>query len=485
VRKAAGFAALLALLSFPCLSSAAEPGDLSRAQSAALAIMQTGAGAVAAAPDLGVGQQDAAVADAEQKSTDAEFYAPWHALPELAHAPGPLVDEDDPQQAAAPAPDGTEQQSGDVEPDGAVLPAESADVALEQDGAPPRSGDPQAELLEADAGAARSSCGCSDCAPCSKCRGCTSCCDCRSGTIEFFGPMAVLNQHPPALLTLQPEPDVATVLEDGESFFRYKLDITNVFLRELDSGVIVDYDYEELRSTLDYTLGSFGGEFSVELPISQRGGGFLDELIDSWHQWFGLQSGIRANFPDNGFRYIIATREGPVYNGEESFGIGDLALTYKFPLMDDGAGDALAVRAGVKLPTGDPDQALGSGNVDYSLGALWQKQITPHIRGYANVDYIFVGEPDWENIGWQDSLITAWALEYAIKRHTSLTALFRTHRNPLRTGSNQGDKDSQTLGLGLNHRLADDLVLTAGFDEDINPETAPDFIAVLHLKWEF
>jgi hypothetical protein len=297
--------------------------------------------------------------------------------------------------------------------------------------------------------------------------------------------MAVINQHPPALLTLQAEPDVATVLPEGESFLRNKIDITNVFIRELDSGVIVDYDYEEIRNTIDYTMGLSGGELSVELPISSRSSGFLDDLIDSWHEWFGLMGGIRARFPTGGYRFVIETREGPVINGSETFGIGDFAMFYKHPISDDGCGDALALRAGLKLPTGDPDKALGSGNFDYSLGALWQTQITPHLRGYVNADYIFVGEPEWQNVGWQDSLLTAWALEYSIKRHTTVTALYRTHKNPLRLGSNQADKDAQTLGLALNHRLSDNLVFTGGFDEDINPETAPDFIAVMHLKWEF
>ena len=341
-------------------------------------------------------------------------------------------------------------------------------------------------LIEAEAGQAGSNCGCGHCKPCGECRDCESRCGCKScGTLEFFGPMAVINQHPPALLTLQPEPDVATVLPEGESFLRNKVDISNVFIRELDSGVIVDYDYEELRNTIDYTLGLAGGELSVELPISSRSSGVLDDLIDSWHQWFGLLGGMRARFPTEGYRFVIETREGPVFNGAETTGIGDLAVFYKLPINDNGQGDALALRGGVKFPTGDPDKALGSGNFDYSVGALWQTQITPHLRGYVNADYIFVGEPDWQNVGWQDSLITDWAIEYSLKRNTTVSALYRTHKNPLRLGSNQADKDSQTFGLGLNHRVNDNLVLTGGFDEDINPETAPDFIAVFHLKWEF
>lgn len=299
--------------------------------------------------------------------------------------------------------------------------------------------------------------------------------------------MAVLNQHPPSLNFLQPEPDVATTLADGERFFRFKLDVTNVFLRELDSGIIADYDYEEMRATLDYTMGMPDGELSIELPISYRGRGVMDDLIDAWHEVFGLQRGIRANYPAQGYRYVIATRDGLVYNGEsDTLGIGDLAVTYKHPLWQDCDGeDAFSLRGSVKLPTGDPDKALGSGNFDAGIGALWQKQLTPHWRGYASADYIFIGEPDWENVGWQDVIQTNWTLEWAVKNDTTVVTQFRTMRNPLRIGSREADKDSQTLGVGVNHRLDDSRVLTLGFDEDINPETAPDFIVVAHMKWDF
>ena len=147
--------------------------------------------------------------------------------------------------------------------------------------------------------------------------------------------------------------------------------------------------------------------------------------------------------------------------------------------------DAASVRAMLKLPTGNPDIATGSGNIDWSLGALYQRQITPHVRAYANLDWVFTGKPDWPNIRHQDEWITNWIAEYAISHRTALLAQYRTNRNPLRIGSTQSDKDSQELILGFNHRLEHRVVWSGGFIEDINPETAPDWTMTTDFKWEF
>lgn len=52
-------------------------------------------------------------------------------------------------------------------------------------------------------------------------------------------------------------------------------------------------------------------------------------------------------------------------------------------------------------------------------------------------------------------------------------------------GSKEADKDAQELALGFNKRFGDNLVWTGGFNEDLNPETAPDFAVNTELKWEF
>lgn len=314
-----------------------------------------------------------------------------------------------------------------------------------------------------------------------------ACCPGQNGTLEFFGPLAVINQHPPNLLFLSPAPEAATVLAPGRQALTAKLDYTNVIIREWDNGTIIDYDFEGLRASTEYRRGLRRGEAWAALPVYYRGHGVLDHIISSWHNLLGLPNGLRKRFPDNQYRYTIITRQGLVFNDEgDTYGLGDLALGYKYPLWNRrGGGDAAALRAMAKLPLGRAASGLGSGDYDCSLGALYQHQITPHLRGYANVDWVFVGQPDWQNVGHQDMLISNWIVEYAVSPATTVLSQYRINVNPLRTGSKEADKDAQELAFAFNHRLKRNLVWSGGFVEDINPETAPDLVLVSHFKWEF
>jgi len=312
-------------------------------------------------------------------------------------------------------------------------------------------------------------------------------CDCASGEMGFFGPIGILNQHPPSLIFLSPVPEAATVMSPGQKSLKLRLDWTNNIIRELDSGTIVDYDFETLRAEAAwYAALGRRGELSVRIPLIYRSHGILDGVISDWHNAFGLLNGMRDDFPDNMYRYTITSRDGLVYNGEgDSLGIGDLSVAYKHPLWNRREGqDAAAVRLAVKAPLGDPDAANGSGNWDAQIGVLYQRQLGRRFRGYTNVDWVMVGEPDWENIAHQDVLATLLALEYAWNDDTSLVVQYATERNALRTGSYEADKDSQTLTFGFHHRTADGMVWSGGFAEDINPETAPYFIMLCHFGWD-
>ena len=200
-----------------------------------------------------------------------------------------------------------------------------------------------------------------------------------------------------------------------------------------------------------------------------------------------MPNALREQMPTNGYRYAIITRQGPVFNDEgDTLGLGDLILEYKRPIMnrDDGE-EALAVRASVKAPIGDPAHALGSGNWDFALGALYQRQLTPHWRGYANFDWAFLGKPDWHSIGYQDTPVALLATEYALAPRTTLVSFYRYQRNPLRIGSYEADKDAQELGVGFNRRLRAKLVWSGVVSEDLNPETAPDLVVSTYFKIEW
>jgi hypothetical protein len=213
----------------------------------------------------------------------------------------------------------------------------------------------------------------------------------------------------------------------------------------------------------------------------------LDGIIRSWHGFFSLPNALRDTLPDNQYHYVIVTRDGPVLNGSPGSGLGDLTVGYKTKLWDRGEGkDAAAVRAAVKLPTGDSSQYFSSGALDVSVGVLYQRQLMGRMRGYLNYDYVLIGDPDLPNIEHQNFAALMLGAEYALAHSWTLQGLYQTTTvSPLIIGSREGDKSPQQLSFGLAHRVNDKMVWTGSFSEDIYPETAPDFVLSTGLKWEF
>lgn len=91
------------------------------------------------------------------------------------------------------------------------------------------------------------------------------------------------------------------------------------------------------------------------------------------------------------------TLEGPLLFRDDpdgsSFGFGDVVIGTKYRLLGDPAADSgLSASLEVKLPTGDRDRGLGSGetDVDLRLRAGW---VLAREIIYANLGYRWVGEP--------------------------------------------------------------------------------------------
>jgi len=120
------------------------------------------------------------------------------------------------------------------------------------------------------------------------------------GTLEFYGPLVITNHHPTTEMFLTPVPQPATVLEPDETSLTLRLDWVNNIIRELDSGVIFDLDFEGIYATAEYRRGLLGGEMSARLPVSVRTHGILDSMIADWHRAFGLRNGHRDDLPDYG-----------------------------------------------------------------------------------------------------------------------------------------------------------------------------------------
>lgn len=127
-------------------------------------------------------------------------------------------------------------------------------------------------------------------------------------------------------------------------------------------------DGETWRTTLLVRRGVAGGfELGIDLPFVRHGGGSLDSLVTNWHDFFGLPQNNRDTAPANRLAYRYE-RNGVVELNltEPVSGIGDLRLAAAHQLAAPFPGD-LALRASLKLPSGDSAKLLGSGGTDLAL----------------------------------------------------------------------------------------------------------------------
>lgn len=108
------------------------------------------------------------------------------------------------------------------------------------------------------------------------------------------------------------------------------------------------------------------------IPVVSQQNGILDGFISGWHDLFGLTNSRREEFEDNNLSYLYTDPAGDDVDVQQpGTGIGDIRLSGALRLAGERRSDRqLILRAGLKLPTGDPDRLYGSGGTDLSLQIL-------------------------------------------------------------------------------------------------------------------
>ncbi len=158
--------------------------------------------------------------------------------------------------------------------------------------------------------------------------------------------------------------------QQGEMDFRFGLDIANNsdFGDTPIENFVMDGESYFLTASFRRRMTDWL-ELGVDLPYVSHSDGFMDNMIENWHNTFGM-SNTKRNGPSNLLNFLYERDGETVYQltSPES-GIGDIQLTAAVPIregQDDSS--SITLRSSLKLPTGDADKLLGSGATDLSLG---------------------------------------------------------------------------------------------------------------------
>lgn len=185
-----------------------------------------------------------------------------------------------------------------------------------------------------------------------------------AGPASYAASLATTNEAALARSFALPALGHPAPLPAGAGSWRFALDLSTEYVLEQEGGEDLLLDGETLSYSLGYGRGwGERGDWSIEVPVLHVGGGFMDDIIENWHDAFGLPNGGRGDAPSDRYRYRYV-RDGvtqlDVREGGTS--LGDVRLSAGIQLRE-----GLMLRGQLKLPTGDEDRLTG-GNAG---AAVW------------------------------------------------------------------------------------------------------------------
>jgi hypothetical protein len=324
------------------------------------------------------------------------------------------------------------------------------------------------------------------------------------GLMVFFYPLALQaveitpfhtqNQSPVVQIYGLPSIGSAAVVPYGKAEGKIILDHASNYVNNSNSRENILLDGESTRVTLEGRYGiARGFEGGVEIPFVVLGGGFLDSFIEGYHNTFGFPRGGRDQAPRNRLLYQYR-RDGQerLHLDTASYGLGDIRLKGAWQLYQkmEGQPRAAALRASLKLPTGDSDQLHGSGSTDFSL---WVTASDGYKLGLGHLTFFGAAgimamtdgqvlrdqQRHWVGFG---GLGGGWsplrwiAFKIQANAHTSFY-----RESDLR----ELNAVSAQLTMGGTLALSDRTTLDLGITEDIIVATAPDVVFHLNLRLKF
>lgn len=316
----------------------------------------------------------------------------------------------------------------------------------------------------------------------------------RSALADPVRPFYTRNLQPVIQIFGLPPADDGLLAAAGTSHGRLIAEAANHFAISSKNNESVAFDGETYRLTLALRRGlSNGWELGIDLPLVSQSGGVFDGFIEDWHDFFGMSQGGRdSRARDRLFYFYQKDGETKLDFDRSSTGLGDISLLVARRILAEQLGTErhLALRGGVKLPTGDSDRLHGSGGTDAHLRLAVTDART--LRGidttlFASGGLLWMGRGDilsaqqrhwvWfgsAGLGWKP---LAWmALKAQIDSHSP----FFDNSNLREIG-----KTSTQLTVGGSLYLPGNWSLDLGVSEDILVATAPDVVFHLGLARHF
>ena len=288
-----------------------------------------------------------------------------------------------------------------------------------------------------------------------------------------------LRNHNPFLQVFGlPKFQTAELVRPDHFDFAVSYDITNDAddAERPTSELVIDGETQTLSLSLRHRVFE-RMELGIDVPYVSHSGGTLDSLIKDWHNLVGLSNSIREG-PNDQIQHSYALDGTTYYEllAPES-GIGDVQLSAAYAMQN------VTFRAGIKLPTGDPDKLTGSGAADFSLGLYAGSTTTLFDRAFDYSGFLGVlvlGDGDVLP-EFQESTVPygGVALRWHATDRLSLATQFSLQGSYFDIDINEIGGNTIQFAIGGDYRFERTLLRLA-IIEDIAAGATPDF--ALHLS---
>ncbi len=295
------------------------------------------------------------------------------------------------------------------------------------------------------------------------------------------GPLPTRIQQPVSLTRLSFRPRRPLAQPRGSVWYELQGTYTSIYEVDQEPGehVGLDGEYGRLTARGRWALGR-DSDLEVEVPVQYATSGFLDSIVNSFHEFFNLPVGGRDKAEDDQYEMRLRRAGQTVWSLEENqLALGDVPVIYtKVLRQEDDVGPALAWRLGLELPLGDEGLGISNGGLDSGLGILAERNLGRWTLSGA-VDLLFADTPasfDGAPASFGEQLCLQFGGEYRWNDRVSLLGQLIWASPPV-TGYDLEEIDAEIidLGLGAAWDLSDGSRLFCSLHEDLVAAAGGDF----------
>ena len=248
------------------------------------------------------------------------------------------------------------------------------------------------------------------------------------------GPLRIRNIAPGTQVFGLPRALGGDVLSEGTEI-TFSTELANNFVSDAERETLAFFDGE--TALLTYGIRRPWGErfeYGLSVPYLIHHGGFLDAVIDNFHDAFGFDGNGRDLTGRGHIDYFIQD-EGEIFADfqHQRRDWGDIRLSGGYQLVRNDA-RSLAARIELKLPTGDVDDLTGSEGTDVAIWADYSDRSLLSRLGLdltTTLGVVLLGEgelaPDkqedyavFAHLGLSYRLSDRWSLKTQLDAHSEL-----------------------------------------------------------------